>query len=79
MDKFQNVETGSTISTMPATRRPPHPPRLQHILKDEFKHGERQHDLVKKIPRIDGTMEAPDFEHSDYGGSKVSSDEGHSI
>jgi len=74
IDKFQNLETGSTISTTTATRRPRHPPKLQHVLKDEFKHGERQHDLVKKVPRIDGTMEAPDFEHSDYGGSKVTAD-----
>ena len=53
------------------TRRPPHPPKLQHVLKNEIKHGERQHDLVKKIPRVDGTMEVPDFDQSDYGETKV--------
>jgi hypothetical protein len=58
-------ETGSTMSTM--TRRPHHPPKLQHVLKNELKHGERQHDLVKKVPRIDGIMEAPEFDQSDYG------------
>jgi hypothetical protein len=53
------------------TRRPRHPPKLQHVLKNEIKHGERQHDLVKKLPRDDGTMEAPDFDQSDYGETKV--------
>lgn len=59
-------ETGSTVSTL-ATHRPRHPPKLQHVLKNEIKHGERQHDLVKKVPRIDGIMEAPEFDQSDYG------------
>ena len=41
-------------------RRPPKPPKLQHVLK-----GNRTHDLVKAVPREDDTIEAPDF--SDYG------------
>ena len=48
-----------------------HPPKLQHVLKNELKHGERQHDLVKKVPRNDGVLEAPEFEQSDYGETKV--------
>ena len=47
------------------------PPKLQHVLKNELKHGERQHDLVKKVPRIDGIMEAPEFDQSDYGEIRV--------
>ena len=60
-------ETGSTMSKM---SRPRHPPKLQHVLKSELKHGERQHDLVKKVPRIDGIMEA-EHEQSDYGEMRV--------
>ena len=65
-------ETGSTMSTL-NTRgcRPRHPPKLQHVLKNQLKHGERQHDLVKKVPRIDEVMEAPDYDQSDYGEIRV--------
>ena len=59
----------STLNTRGC--RPRHPPKLQHVLKNQLKHGERQHDLVKKVPRIDEVMEAPDFDQSDYGEIRV--------
>ena len=63
---------GSTVSRATTTsRHPRHPPKLQHVLKNEIKHGERQHDLIKKIPRIDEAMEAPDYDQTDYGETKV--------
>ena len=70
-DYFETMSNvGSTVSTLASHRRR-HPPKLQHVLKNELKHGERQHDLIKKIPRIDEAMEAPDFDQSDYGETKV--------
>jgi ERCC4-type nuclease len=71
-DTRDYFETGSTVSTLTAARKlqARKPPKLQHVLKNELKHGERQHDLVKKVPRIDGIMEA-DYEGNDYGEIRV--------
>ena len=56
---YDDFESNASVSTT-LPRRPPKPPKLQHVLK-----GNKTHDLVKAVPRDEDTMEAPDF--SDYG------------
>jgi len=61
-DTSSNV--GSTAGSNKVPRRPPHPPKLQHILKGDGK----CHDLVKATPRDDDPVEVPDFsDYEDYG------------
>ncbi len=55
-----NSSVGGTSGSLKIYRRPPHPPKLQHVLMQG-----KTHDLVKKVPREDDLVEV---EVSDYDG-----------
>ena len=67
--KAHSVRSNYSESSVSTMRKPRHPPKLQHVLVQKGKR--KAHDLVKAIPRDDGTIEVPEYDYDysyDYGG-----------